>query len=97
MTSSIVVAVIAAQSVSMVLVWFCAWQLSKRQAERDTRAVVLNEVVSDLNETIKEWGKRSAAGDAARSIELPGIHVVRRMLKDAAFHADARSVLRLEE
>lgn len=54
--------------------------LSYRAGERYGREQTLNHLRKDLDDTIAEWNTRATAGEVSRSMELPGLHAVRRML-----------------
>lgn len=63
---------------ALALVWFLAYRLGEKTGKRQA----LIELREDLNETVMEWNRRALAGDVVRSLELPGIHAVVRMLYD---------------
>lgn len=51
-----------------------------RRGKHDGVKQALAQMASDLDETIAEWERRASAGDIARSLELPGLAALRRML-----------------
>lgn len=76
MTSVMWVTFFVGHAISCALAWFYASRLASRQAVRET----VDELRQDLDATIAEWNRRVETGDVARSLELPGLHAVRRML-----------------
>lgn len=52
----------------------------RRAGQREGQVKTLDQLRTDLDTTIREWNERATAGELARSVELPGIHAVRKML-----------------
>lgn len=66
-------------ALSFVVTPWVVWSVAFRMGERTGVAAALSQVRSDLDATLVEWKRRSDGGDLARSLELPGLTVVRRM------------------
>ena len=56
------------------------YTLGRRMGQREGEIKTLDQLRKELDNTIVEWNTRATAGEVSRSMELPGLHAVRRML-----------------